>query len=190
MKIEKNVSEFLDKVEILVTPVLVESWSQRIFSEMFGNSVHSPIEQMFYAAALAICEAQGLPLNPCDEEFNGVVLRARGLTLVPQYPVGKYTVDFLLKQENLGPDDIYGPVVVELDGHAFHDRDKHQRAYEKARDRFLVRSGYRVLHYTGSEVVADPFRVADEALSMAGAFIGDRGEDDSYDPSNPLGRAL
>jgi hypothetical protein len=61
------------------------------------------------------------------------------------------------------------------------ERFKHQSAYEKARDRFLVRAGYRVLHFTGAEVVADPYKVAHEALSLIGVF-----SDQNYDAANPL----
>ena len=74
-------------------------------------------------------------------------------------------------------------VIVELDGHAFHDKDKKQRSYEKARDRFFVKEGYQVLHYTGSDVVADPYRVAFEVLEVLDVL--EAGE--AYAPTNPVG---
>lgn len=55
-------------------------------------------------------------------------------------------------------------LIVELDGHEFHDKNKNQRAYEKSRDRYLVRQGYKIFHYTGSELVADPKKVASEVM--------------------------
>jgi very-short-patch-repair endonuclease len=75
---------------------------------------------------------------------------------------------------------------VYLDGHDFHYKDKRQRSYEKARDREMVRAGYRVLHYTGSDVVADPLKVAYEALEFVGAFVGSGRE--GYNKEDPLGQ--
>ena len=77
------------------------------------------------------------------------------------------------------------PLVVELDGHAFHDKDKRQRSYEKARDRYLVQQGLRVLHFTGSDVVADPHKVAYEVLEMLGVYSGSFRK---YNPADPLGQ--
>jgi hypothetical protein len=42
----------------------------------------------------------------------------------------------VLSQIGIGPDEHLRPIVVELDGNAFHHKHKKQRAYEKARDRF------------------------------------------------------
>ena len=109
-----------------------------------------------------------------------------GLYITPQAKIGTYRVDFLIEARCLGRSgDVYAPVIVELDGHDFHDKDKRQRSYEKARDRFLVKRGYRILHFTGSDVVADPFKVAYEALEMVGVFAGSGA--DGYDPKNPIG---
>jgi very-short-patch-repair endonuclease len=52
--------------------------------------------------------------------------------------------------------------VVELDGHAFHERTKEQAAKDKARDRWMTGAGYAVVRFTGSEVWANPFAVASE----------------------------
>ena len=38
-------------------------------------------------------------------------------------------------------------------------------AYEKERDRFIQKEGFKIFHYTGSEIVKNPFMVASEALS-------------------------
>ncbi len=101
-----------------------------------------------------------------------------GLHISTQAKVGKYKVDFLISSSD-GPQP--NQIVVELDGHDFHDKDKYQRAYEKARDRFLIKKGLRVFHYTGSEIFSDPFAAAHEVL----AFLGATSEE--YDPGNPLG---
>jgi hypothetical protein len=48
-----------------------------------------------------------------------------------------------------------------------------------------MKAGYRVLHFTGSEVVSDPYKVAFEVLSLIG--ISTVSGIDEYDPLNPLG---
>jgi len=184
-----NVFTFIDKASSLHG----QSWKSRFFHEMHSNCLElgmsSPIEHMFWVACSAICSANYVGVNP-EPYFNhkGEEKLGNGIFIHPQSKLGKYTVDFLISQEGVGPQSHLGPIVVELDGHQFHDKDKRQRSYEKERDRFLVRSGYKVLHFTGSDVVADPFKVAHEALQMVGVFMGCETED--YNASNPLGGVL
>ena len=175
-KIADNVLAFLDKAEIDHGRMMGERFRISMWQQMQGG-LDSPIEDLFFIACHNVCESESVVVNPYPDDDHASPFRA---FITPQAIVGKFRVDFLLKQNNLGPDALLTPVIVELDGHDFHDKDKHQRAYEKARDRFLVRSGYRVLHFTGSEVVADPYKVAHEALSLIGVCP------DPYDPTNPL----
>jgi very-short-patch-repair endonuclease len=135
---------------------------------------------LFWIAAQALCASQYTDINP---EAIGDKLQS-GIYIRQQAPIGKYRVDFLIEQIGLGPDDIYTPVVVELDGHDFHDKDKRQRSYENERDRFLVKKGFRVLHFTGSDVVADPFRVASEVLEMLCVYAGSGRE--AYNKDDPM----
>lgn len=57
--------------------------------------------------------------------------------------IGPYKVDFL-----------YGDCVVELDGHEYH-KTKEQRDYDYKRERYLQKSGYIVIRFTGTEVFLD-----------------------------------
>ena len=50
----------------------------------------------------------------------------------------------------------WGPLVVEVDGHEFHDRTKDQAARDRRRDRDMIREGLRVVRFTGTEVVGQP----------------------------------
>ncbi len=47
-------------------------------------------------------------------------------------------------------------VIVELDGHDFHERTPEQARSDKSRDRELQRLGWRVMRFTGREVLDDP----------------------------------
>ena len=48
-------------------------------------------------------------------------------------------------------------IVVECDGHDFHDRTKEQAARDRARDRLMLSNGIKVVRFTGSEIWKDPF---------------------------------
>ncbi len=71
------------------------------------------------------------------------VLRARGLAgykFKRQLPVGPFIVDFLCAEKRL---------VLEIDGES-HDT---QLDYDKRRDRYLRKAGYRVLRLTNEDVM-------------------------------------
>lgn len=180
-KIAENVSDFLSETSKIVGRIAADRFSQDAFSRCV-DLTESPIEDLFLIACLAYCYAEGVEVSPGPECVTCDRSLKRGIYIQPQLKVDRYRVDFAISQVGLGPDH-FSPVVVELDGHAFHDKDKRQRSYEKARDRELTRSGYRVLHFTGSDIVADPFKAAHEVLSMLCVFA-DRLP---YDASNPLG---
>jgi very-short-patch-repair endonuclease len=75
-----------------------------------------------------------------------------------QYRIGEYRVDFLCVSGG-------ARVIVECDGHEFHERTKEQAANDSRRERALVIGGYSVLRYTGSELYRDAMRCAGEVQS-------------------------
>lgn len=85
----------------------------------------------------------GMPSEPVD-----------GFVLAPQVEIGMYRVDFVfVKGALIGRRDKW--IVIECDGHDFHDKTKEQAARDKARDRFLSANVARVLRFTGSEIYRD-----------------------------------
>lgn len=87
----------------------------------------------------------------------------------PQVCFGSYRVDFLLGylRYDFGRDEmpvVEHWIVAECDGHDFHDRTKEQARRDKARDRFLVASGVKVMRFTGAEIWRDPTACAAEVL--------------------------
>lgn len=177
----ENVKAFLAKAEADYARMQVDRFSDFVVS-IVRTELKSPIEDLFYIAFCTQVEAEFQVLNPrYVGNGNGGVKDGDGVYIKPQYKIGNYRADFLVYQNGL-LEHPTTPVVVELDGHDFHDKDKHQRTYEKSRDRFLVKQGYKVLHFTGSEVVADPYKVAFEVLFMTGVTFRE-----DYDPKFPLG---
>lgn len=189
-KIPESVSIFLEKASADIGRIEIEVFSEDVFCKLSENNlITSPIEQLFYIALRVMCRAARERFCHDPEFVDGKpVFLDGGVFLTPQYKVGNYRVDFLVRRIGFGRSAIPRDVIVELDGHEFHDKDKRQRSYEKARDRFLSRQGHTVLHYTGSDVVADPYRVAHEVLDTLLAY-GRMGAE-PYDKTNPLGSAF
>lgn len=77
----------------------------------------------------------------------------------PQVQVGKYCADFLFKTfyENWSR-----VLVVECDGHDFHERTKEQAAKDKSRDRWFGDQRIEVMRFTGSEIHKDPKDCVDQ----------------------------
>lgn len=69
----------------------------------------------------------------------------------------KYRVDFLMEiafKYNNQYDDIL-KLVIECDGHDFHEKSKEQVIQDNERDRDLQEEGYEILHFSGSEIYND-----------------------------------
>lgn len=77
------------------------------------------------------------------------------LVIDTQVSIDKYVVDFLVTHQGINRS-----VVVECDGHDFHEKTKEQAAHDKKRDRELVLLGYTTLRFTGSEIHRDPWECA------------------------------
>lgn len=77
----------------------------------------------------------------------------------PQHPIGPYRVDIAVIGEHVR-------VVVECDGHEFHERTKEQAAKDKSRDRYLTAEEWLVLRFTGSEIHRNPLACAYEVVRL------------------------
>lgn len=90
---------------------------------------------------------------------------------VPQIEIGPYRVDFFIGYRD-GTKKL-GGLVVEIDGHDFHEKTKEQVERDKARDRYLQGCGFHVLRFPGSEVWRDPFWAAVETIAIVRKFSGE-----------------
>jgi very-short-patch-repair endonuclease len=72
-----------------------------------------------------------------------------------------YRVDFLIQCYISGRDDEQcSEVIVECDGHEFHEKTKAQVKRRNDRDYDLKMAGYDVLHFSGSEIYNNPAECA------------------------------
>jgi very-short-patch-repair endonuclease len=144
----------------------------------FGDS---PIEQLFAAALMTVAEWQSRSVSwvqqfgpdyPLEEAKHGVAMMGMPSTtafIEKQVQVAGWRVDFLIHYPLLGAPDVdgwpvLGKLIVECDGHAYHERTKEQAARDRQRDRVAQHQGLPVFRFTGSEIWNDPVGCADEVL--------------------------
>jgi len=128
----------------------------------------SPIERVMAAALVSafrfltpIPTRTGKPHADPNKEGSAPAQ----ISIFPQAIIGEWRADFLIISN---PYYEWGSpirIVVECDGHEFHERTKHQAARDRGRDRKMQQLGYVVLRFTGSEIWADPMRCAHEVAS-------------------------
>lgn len=78
-----------------------------------------------------------------------------------QKQIGKYRVDFLCSLQGVKQE-----YIIECDGHDFHEKTKEQAKYDKQRERYLVSLGYKVLRFSGSEIISDFERIKKELYNF------------------------
>lgn len=93
----------------------------------------SPIEVAYYEGIVG-------------REIFGYKLRLQEEVMCGSAAAFKYRIDFIFIHPQMQT------VCVEIDGHAYHERTKEQARSDKQRDRRLMLLGWRVLHFTGSEI--------------------------------------
>lgn len=164
---KKKATDTKAKVEQLVKDG-VEGVSARFEELFYDNARHceSPIEELLLAA---------LYLDHDIHEFDVVFMgdlcpsdgfvRGETIYIYQQARVGEYRTDFLIHDCSC-PLDVKDPrwMVVECDGHNFHEKTKEQARRDKKRDRYFQSIGYKVLRFTGSEIYADAEACANEIL--------------------------
>lgn len=122
----------------------------------------SEIERAFLATFLLLSRLGDIRLRHEFEEKE-----SSGFVLVPQVRIGDYRVDFVL---GVPGRPLSRCIVIECDGHDFHEKTKEQASRDKSRDRFLNTKVAKVIRFTGSEIFRDPSSCCAEALSILNAL--------------------
>ena len=125
----------------------------------------SPSEEIFLAALCRIMpnvsivdiEGNQKTVTITEEEPDRTLLQ-------PQFQVGKFRVDFLITVTLYGGEK--RQVVIEIDGHDFHEKTKEQVAKDKSRERVIVATGVAVLRFSGSEVFRGARKCAIEVYNL------------------------
>lgn len=150
----------------------------------------SEIERLFHASLMCL-------IDYGRREFTGITFasnvevarelrdgthpesRYTDLILESQVKIGEYRVDFVISAWTasgrvydrthgfLSGEPRWRKLVVECDGHDFHERTKEQAASDRSRDRALNALGYDVFRFTGSELWRDPWECAEQVYEWA-----------------------
>lgn len=110
--------------------------------EMTIGQTDSPIEAAFLDAFCELAVQGGFNVARMSSE------RAFVITVEPQRWINHYRVDFMISYDYFG---MTKRLVVECDGHEFHERTKLQAWRDKKRDRQIPHKIYR---FTGAEIHA------------------------------------
>lgn len=132
----------------------------------------SPIEESFLNALVSQSEERELTALVLEGAGFGraypVTDVSRGeylLQIRQQAQVGRYRFDFLLEiiSRRLRSS---GSLVVECDGHEFHERTKDQAMRDRSRDRHIQECGAHIFRFTGREIHQDADRCASDCIDF------------------------
>jgi very-short-patch-repair endonuclease len=125
---ESLINEFIEDIEIKFLKA--------------STDCESPIEKIMYMA-----------LQDLEIHFGSL-----NISITPQAQIDEYRVDFLVVFQPKFQKDRCNKclsIVIECDGHDWHEKTKEQAARDKKRDRELLKKNYLVIRFTGSEIVND-----------------------------------
>jgi hypothetical protein len=157
------------------------------YAALAHRRCQSEVEELLFLSLLTSAHLRGhlhvsLPwAYGLDDPSNCCAESARRktpvtLAICPQHHVGQVHVDFMVTLAEATPtgrrpdgswDTVWKEerLLIECDGHEFHERTKEQARRDKKRDRELQKFGFQVFRYTGSEVWADPIAVSEEIVT-------------------------
>jgi very-short-patch-repair endonuclease len=123
--------------------------------------LESPIERLLLCAVVLGCRIGATWFTPrisAPDENSDLQFEA-------QAQIEEFRVDFLFTV--VSEDGILSRLVVECDGHDFHERTKEQAARDRSRDRALQQAGFTVFRFTGSEIYRGPLKCARQIFQWA-----------------------
>lgn len=115
-----------------------------------------------------------------DYEYHA--MRIGQIHVFSQVSVGRYRADFAVsgsfvetyfkKPDGRDRSEAHQAVrcapiiIIECDGHDFHERTQDQALHDRRRDREMTSAGYRVVRFTGREIHRDPDACAEEVGNL------------------------
>lgn len=143
-----------------------------------GNSIKieeckSPLEKLF----LIEWEFQHQITEGIGEERMGAVP-----IIIPQYKIDNYKVDFmifLIHYEDIK--DLYNypfkhkelSLIVEVDSYLWHGSTPEQFTKEKERERELISQGFKLLRFSGKEILHNTEKCITETIAYFSKYVND-----------------
>ena len=161
--ISKYIKEAVGEKKELLQSISDEVLYQDLvcFDDML-DCTKSPIESKLLTA-LIVSNSCGMRIQAED---NGMSWGDTNFCLIVniQKKIGRYNVDFLIEEKDIWKEDKKIPVkklIVECDGHDFHEKTKEQVSRDKRRERNLQAMGFPIYRFSGSEIYKSPTKCAE-----------------------------
>lgn len=106
--------------------------------------------------------------------FSAGKYRKSPAVIFPQVKILDWPVDFVFSVYSSYSDHKWHNLIIECDGHDFHERTKEQAAKDRSRDRRLQDVGHQVFRFTGHEIWKDPVSCAQQVFDWANNIIWGR----------------
>jgi len=184
------IPEVLEELEKYLQSEREYQAEQEMSLRSFFESCESPMEQKFLQRLIEYfpgytCNWEGihiLSMGFCEPQYLGFDLRIypqREIpidlsTLIRKQGTQLYRADFLFRltrwNHHIGTTESLSYLVIEIDGHNYHERTKNQATRDRSRDRILTAAGYSVFRFTGSEL----YRDMDKSIEEIQAFLAQR----------------
>jgi len=91
--------------------------------------------------------------------------------IMPQAKIAGYTVDIMINAVFQPSSKNQLKIVIECDGHDFHEKTKEQASKDKKRDRDLQKLGFMVFRYSGSDIYRNIDVCVEEISNVVGKFL-------------------
>lgn len=154
-------SQVIDHLKVEVPFVVETLWAES--DAVCG----SEIEKAFLVSSTVLLRGLGVSVR----WDRSLATTSNCMFIEPQVAIDPYRVDFLVGNW-FARDDMLKAVVVECDGHDWHERTKEQSEHDKRRDRFLSMKVGRVLRFTGSEIYRTPSHAIVEVINVLSVVGG------------------
>jgi very-short-patch-repair endonuclease len=125
------------------------------------GACESEIEKLLLSAIIACFNEEYWDFEIFDNGITDTEISElkNSVIIVPQAKIDRFRADFLIATRC---SDRRSYVVVECDGHEFHERTKEQSERDKSRDRRLLELGYMTVRFAGSEIWRSAYSCACE----------------------------
>jgi len=161
----KNIQKYLEKRSLDVA----KSWSIDCEEEIERHNIKSPIEQLFLIEFYYQLESG---LNEVPDKFPKFYLEPQ--KEIQTQEGKKYRVDFqiyytdndmwMVKEMTLPKNNKDKVLIVELDSFLWHGQTPEQFEKEKIRERDLMNEGYKIMRFSGREIVRNVEKCVQEVI--------------------------
>lgn len=151
---EMFLQEFLNAPKKAQQLLLLPLIKERFYPTIMCDEIKSPIEQVFITAF----------------DLYVMLENKEPVFLFSQMPIEigtkKYIADFYFEE------DVYvnkfntdKKIIIECDGHQFHQKTKEQVKHDNEREYDLKMAGYEILRFSGSQIYNEPLKCAEDTYN-------------------------